>query len=208
MYDDDEDKNKVEEAALKYLKQMTPEEFLEWEERQEQRYEYVDGEIIPVQAASGNHNLIVPNVCGEIRQFLKGKSCLVYGSQLRISAKSMRSYFYPDVSIFCEKREVIDISGETYKNPTVIFEVLSPSTCDYDMGVKQQYYREIDSLKEYIIIDSRKVEVHIMRRVSNDTWRFEKLESLDDELLIESIGMSIPLNEVYSNVKLSLYSTS
>lgn len=204
MYNDDNDNddvNKVEEAAPKYNRLMTPAEFLEWEIKQEERYEYIDGEIIPVEAASGNHSTIVVNISGEIYQFLKGKPCLVHSSQLRISAKSMRSYFYPDASIFCQDPEEIDMTGETYKNPTVIFEVLSPSTANYDLNKKKFFYMQIESLREYIMIDSRKVEVCIGKRQADNSWTFETFNSFSDRLFIESIGMPMPLNDIYSRVK-------
>ena len=206
MYNDNNDGddkvNKIEEATPKYNRFMTPAEFLEWENEQEQRYEYVDGEIIPIEAASGNHSAIVVNISGEIHQFLKGKPCMIHSSQLRVSAKSMRSYFYPDASIFCQKPESIDISGETYKNPTVIFEVLSPSTANYDRDKKKLFYMQIESLKEYIMIDSKKVEVRIGKRQADNSWKFETYNSFSDILFIESIEMQIPLKDIYSRAEL------
>jgi Uma2 family endonuclease len=198
--DDDDEVSKVEEAALKYLHRMTPEQFLEWEDKQEIRYEYVDGEIFPVEAATMNHGRITANIIGETHQYLKGKSCQIVSESLVISAKSMKSYFHPDATIFCEDPEKVNIAGEAYKNPTVIIEVLSPSTHSYDMGKKMFFYMQIDSLKEYIIIDSRKVEVQIARRQPDNSWKFEMLNASNEVLLIESIGMSIKLAEIYNGI--------
>jgi Uma2 family endonuclease len=201
MYDDNDEIGKVEEAAPKYNRFMSPSQFLEWEDRQERRYEYIEGEIIEVKAASLNHSRVSSNIVREVGTYLKGKSCEILTNVLRISAKSMRSYFYPDASVFCNEPEPIDISGETYKNPTAIFEVLSPSTADLDMGRKMFFYMQIDSLREYIIIDSRKVEVHKGRRQADNAWKFETLNSSNDVLQIECIGMSLRLAEIYEGVK-------
>jgi Uma2 family endonuclease len=199
--DDDEKFGDVEEAAVKYLPFMSPEQFLEWEEQQEERYEYVDGEIIPVAATAVSHIRISINIAGEIYQFLKGKPCEVLGNKARIAAKSKKSFFYPDATIFCEEPELMKIGGETCINPTVIFEILSPSTDSYDMGKKLFFYMQIDSLKEYIMIDSRKIEIRIGRRQPDNAWKFETLNASSDVLLIQSIGMSLKLTEIYAGVK-------
>lgn len=204
---EDDDLNKVEEAALRYMSRMTPAEYLVWEDQQELKHEYVEGEIITMQGASWNHNAIVSNIVGEVRQFLKGKSCRIQPSDLRVSAKSMKSYFYPDATIFCDEPEIPENTGHTFRNPTVIFEVLSPSTADYDLGRKLFFYMQIDSLKEYIIIDSRKYEVRIGRRQANNLWEFETIDSLSDSIAIKTINMSLTLQEVYEGVAFKKSST-
>ena len=197
---EDDEIGKVEEAALRYFTSMTPAQYLEWEDQQELKHEYVEGEIITMQGASWNHNSIVSNIIGEVGHFLKGKRCRVLPSDLRISAKSRRSYFYPDATIFCGDPEVLEEAGHTFKNPAVIFEVLSPSTADYDLGRKLFFYMQIESLNEYIIIDSRKIEIRIGRRQIDNSWKFETLNGMQEVLLIQTIGMSLKIAEIYSGV--------
>ncbi len=204
-YDDmsegnDEDINKVEEAALKYMTKMTPMEYVDWEDQQERRYEYVDGEIIPVEACSLSHNRIVSRIVTKIGLYLDGKQCEILPSNLRISEKTMDSYFYPDASIFCGDPDKKENAGETYKNPSVIFEILSPSTATYDLGRKLFFYMQIESLKEYIAIDSRKIEVHIRRKQENGIWKYNALDNINNILVIESIGMSLSLADIYEKI--------
>lgn len=201
MDENDDEISKMEEAAIRYLPKMTPEEYLEWEDKQERRHEYIDGEIILVEAATTNHNRIVASIVTEIGHFLKGKHCEVFVSQMRVAVKSKSSYFYPDASIFCEEPEETEESKITYKNPSVVFEVLSPSTADYDMGRKLFFYMQIDSLKEYVIIDSRKIDVRIGRRTADNSWKFETYTSTEDILTIETIRFPLKLSEIYGGVK-------
>ena len=199
---DEKDDFVLKEAIIKYLPAMTAEEYLRWEDRQEQRHEFVDGEIIKIDAATISHSRILMTITGEIRSFLDRKKCEVFPNTLRVFAKSRKSYFYPDATIFCDEPESIEESQETYKNPSVIFEVLSPPTIDYDMGRKMFFYMQIESLKEYIVIHSKKMEVRTGRRLADNSWKFDFFTEPSDQLTIETIGFAIKLSEIYSGVNL------
>lgn len=119
------------EAAPKYYPQMSPTAFLEWERAQEYKHEYAGGQIFAMAGASINHNHILTNLIIAIGSFLKDKSCNIFPSDLRIAVKSKNSYFYPDATIICGDPEFDeDHIRDTVKNPSVIFEILSPSTED------------------------------------------------------------------------------
>ena len=135
--------------------------------------------------------------------FLEDKSCDIFGSDLRISVKWRNSYFYPDVIIICDEPEFDDeIIKETLKNPTVIFEILSPSTEDYDLGRKQMYYMQIPSLRQYIIVDSKKAQVIIITKKDEaGTWKFDELTIINDKIFIEPIGFELSLTDLYKGVK-------
>ena len=96
--------------------------------------------------------------------------------------------------------ELTDEFKDTIKNPTVIFEILSPSTTDYDLGRKFFCYMQIDSLKEYITIDTASTQVRINRKQANGAWLFEEYYAIEDYVIIESIGLTINLKDVYSDV--------
>ena len=193
----------VNEAVPKYYPKMSPSEFLEWERKQEYKHEYINGEVLAMSVASLNHNRIASNIIGAAWNFLKEKSCDVFGSDLRISVKSKKSYFYPDVIIVCDIPEFDDEQlNDTLKNPSVIFEILSPSTENYDNGKKLMYYMQIESLKQYIIIDSKKIHVTVItRREEERTWRFDEFSNPTDRIFIEPISFEIPLEDLYSSVK-------
>ena len=192
----------VNETAPEYYPRMSPSEFLQWERKQEYKHEYVKGEIISMAGASLNHNKILSNIIVTIGSFLKTKSCDIYPSDLRIAVKSKSSFFYPDATIVCDEPEFDDDSiKDTVKNPAVIFEVLSPSTEDYDIGKKLFFYMQIDSLKQYIILDSRTMHIRITTKMENGTWKFSELMSRQDKLSIEPIQLEIGLEEIYEGVK-------
>lgn len=192
----------VKEPAPKYYPKMSPSEFLEWERKQEFKHEYVNGEVLAMSGASFNHNRITTNIIIDVGSFLKDKSCDIFGSDLRISVKWKDSYFYPDATIICDEPEFDDEKiKDTLKNPAVIFEILSASTEDYDIGKKQMYYMQIQSLKQYIIIDSRNINIKVITRKERGKWTFEEFNSIDDIFFIEPINFQFTIPDLYKGVK-------
>jgi Uma2 family endonuclease len=190
----------VEEPAHKYYTSMSPSAFLEWERKAESRHEYASGTIISMAGASPAHNLILSNLITLSGTFLKGKSCNIYPSDLRIYVPSRESYFYPDASIICGTPDLSDEVKDTVKNPLVIFEILSPSTEDYDLGRKFFFYMQIETLKEYVTIDSVKFHIRIGKKQADGAWRFEEYFHADEQLTISSVGLSLSLGDIYEGV--------
>ena len=120
-----------------------------------------------------------------------------------MSVKWKESYFYPDVTIICDEPEFDDERiKDTLNNPAVIFEILSSSTEDYDVGRKQMYYMQIPSLKQYILLDSRIIHVRIItKREEERTWKFDEFNNAEDKLFIEPINFKIDIADVYKGVK-------
>jgi len=192
----------VKEPAPKLYKQyMSPEEF-EWERQQEYKNEYHNGEIVAMSGASIAHNFIHSNLLTAIGPHLKDKDCNVFTSELRIEVKAKESYFYPDITIVCGELETVDDKFDMIKNPTVIIEILSPSTEQYDVKRKKFFYMQMPSLKEYIMVDSTSVSVDILRRGNGNKWENEILINKDSSLYIQTIDLIIPIFEIYKNVKL------
>lgn len=186
--------------AAPVLKQITPEEYLEIERTAENKHEYIRGEVIAMAGASLIHNTIVSNVIGTIYPFLKNKSCNIYPSDLRVSVSSAELYTYPDATIVCDEPQMPDGRFDTITNPSVIFEIISPSTEDYDRGRKFFFYMQIPSLKEYILINSTNTYVQAARRQADGSWKFEDIRDMDATLSINTIGQSVPLKDIYANV--------
>ena len=193
----------VNEAAPKYYPKMSSEEFLEWERKQEFKHEYAGGEIFAMVGASMNHNRISSNIIGRAWNHLQGKECNVYPGDLRIAVISRNSFFYPDATIICGEPEFDDDNiKDTVKNPVVIFEILSASTEDYDIGKKLFFYIQIESLQQYIIIDSRNIHVRITTKMENGTWKFSELTDKNETFVINSVNLEVSLADVYDGVKL------
>ena len=178
----------------------SPQEYLAFERVSKQKHEYFQGKLVAMAGASLIHNRLVANLLGEIREPLKNKPCEILPSDIRVSTPSRESYMYPDAVIVCGQPEMEDDKFDTLKNPVVIFEILSPSTEDHDRGRKFFFYRQIPSFKEYILVDSTKPFVEISRQEENGAWKFETITDPEGQLFISSIGISIPMAEVYRNV--------
>lgn len=198
---DDEDirVNEPEPAYQKRL--MTEEEYLAFEETSEQKHEYFQGEVFAMAGASDQHNEIFVNMIGELTTKLKNSPCRPYGSDKRLKIPQTRLYTYPDISIYCNTNTHFETLS-SQKEPTVLIEILSESTKDYDRGRKFKFYRDIASLKEYLLIDSQSISVEIFRLNSSNHWELEEYRSIEQELVIKTIGVSISLTEIYLHTNL------
>lgn len=193
----------IKEPAPKYIPRMSPQEFLKWERLQEFKHEYVEGEIMAMSGASIMHNRIASNIQGRLWNFLQDKSCEVFAHDLRIAVKSKSSFFYPDVVVACDELEFDEeLPKDTLKNPVVIFEILSFSTADFDLGRKLMLYMQIESLKQYIMVDSTKMHVRVMtRRDEEHTWKFDEYILPEDYFMIDSIHYQFTLADIYKGIK-------
>ena len=150
----------VKEPLPAYSKdRYTIEEYLEMENAAAEKHEYYKGEIFAMSGAKLTHNMIVTNIFGNLYSKLKGKPCRPFGSDMRIHIPANTLFTYPDISVMCGEIESRDNDDMNFLNPTVIIEVLSPSTKNYDRGEKFRLYRDIPSLKEYILVDSESISI-------------------------------------------------
>jgi Uma2 family endonuclease len=175
-------------------------DYLIEEKKATQKHEYYKGEIFAMTGASIPHNRIVSNVLINAGNKIKKKGCMPFGSDLRVHIPSNSFYTYPDISIFCGEIEKADTDFDTAVNPIVIMEVLTKSTRDYDRGTKFSFYREINSLKEYIIIDSENINAEALLKNEDGTWLLRELKSDLDKLVVKSLDVEISLKEVYEGV--------
>ena len=177
-------------------KNITEKEYLDAERLATEKHEYFEGEIFAMSGASRFHNRIFRNIFGDIASYLKGKKCTIYGSDSRVYIPENTLYTYPDSIIVCGKEEYLDEQFDTLLNPTVIIEILSPSTRNYDRGTKFKLYRDISSLREYILIDSQEVSVEQYFKNGSDVWTLSEFEKLDNFLKIETIDFKIGLSDI------------
>jgi Uma2 family endonuclease len=180
-------------------KQWTVEEYLAFERASQEKHEYLEGEVYLMTGASRNHNLIVVNVVTSLNSQLRERPCEVYAGDMRVKARP-KDYFYPDVTVVCDQPDFEDAAADTLLNPTVIFEVLSPSTETYDRGKKFQCYRTLASLWEYILIAPDAVRVEHYRRQEDDAWQLVDVTTLDVTFALPSIDCSLVLQDIYAKV--------
>ena len=179
---------------------MTDEEFLAFERVAETKHEFYDGEVFAMAGASENHNVIVVNLSGELRQALRGRPCRHYVTDLRVRIGEAGRFTYPDAVVVCGDREFLPgASLDTLLNPTVIVEVLSPSTEAHDRGRKFDFYREIASLRAYVLVSQSEPRVGLFER-ENGMWRISAASGLGADLRIETLGITLALAELYLDV--------
>ncbi len=180
---------------------ITPQDYLTAERQSDIKHEYWQGETFAMTGATEAHNLIVANVIGELGRQLKRHPCKLYPSDMRICIPRGNSYKYPDIVVVCEKPQFEDDQHDTLLNPTVIIEVLSPSTEAYDRGAKFREYRTIDSLQEYLLVSQDKLLIErYTRRENTPFWLFSDTAGSDAVLEFSVIACRLALIEVYDKV--------
>ena len=178
---------------------LTPAEYLAIERAAEFRHEYLDGEMLGMSGGSRQHSAIKLNVAFELRRQLQGRPCQPFDSDMRIKT-SPTSYAYPDFSVVCGDQEFDDDKGDTLFNPTLLIEVLSDSTEAYDRGRKFASYRQISSLREYVLISQKSPIVERYLRNPDDTWTLTAVLGLEASIHLPTIDVTLPLAEIYDRV--------
>ena len=182
---------------------MSEKEYLAYERDSEFKREYVNGEIIDMAGASWEHGLIVGNSVTAFNNALADKNCFVNSQDMRIKATMFHAYRYPDVVVVCGKPKFADEKFDTLINPTVIIEVLSPSTENEDRGRKLREYRQIESLQEYLLIsqDSPVIERYL-RQEGGDSL-YSEISGIESSIKLPSIEISLSFADVYKKVEFS-----
>ena len=181
---------------------ITPEEYLALEREAEYKSEYFNGEIFAMSGASPAHNQIVTNIVGELYAKFKKRPCRVYANDIRVKVSSTGLYTYPDVVAICNQPRFDDEQKDTLLNPTVIIEVLSDSTANYDRGEKFKHYRTLDSLAEYLLIAQDECHLEHYVRQANQQWLLLETNDLQEIIELPSINCHLALSDVYDKVEI------
>jgi Uma2 family endonuclease len=202
----------VNEPIVSYGKtKFTVQEYLEFERASLERHEFYKGEIfrmhghgelLAMSGAASKHNIIFSNLFGPIAFQLKGKSCQPYGPDMRVNIPENTLYTYPDISVFCGELQQSLEDEDTVVGPSVLIEILSPSTRNYDQGEKFRLYRDIPSLREYILVDTAAVRIGAFRINNDGHWELEEYKLLTGQLSLPSIQVSIPVADIYERTKI------
>jgi Uma2 family endonuclease len=180
---------------------LTPEAYLALEREAPYKSEYFAGEIFAMSGASRRHNLISLNIGAELRAQLRHRPCEVYTSDMRVKVSPTGLYTYPDVVVVCGEPVFEDTAGDTLLNPTVLVEVLSQSTEDYDRGRKLEHYRTIPSLAECLLVSQERAHIVHYVRHSDVSWLLSDTSGLDASIALRAIGCEIALSEIYAKVR-------
>lgn len=188
------------------VKRMTADEFLLWNLDQPERWELVDGAPVKkfdngpamMAGASERHDQIVVNVISGLRARLRGGPCRVKSADqaARMSRGNIR---FPDVTVDCGARQ-----PDSYESiePTVVFEVLSPSTRRFDLLRKADEYRALPSLRHVVLLEPDRPEALVWTRAPDQDWTLpETVEGLAGEVALSAVGVSLPMAEVYEDAE-------
>lgn len=180
---------------------VTPEEYLRAERVAETRSEYLPDEgPRAMTGASRRHSLIVVNAAATLHRQLRGRPCEAYVADMRVKVERSGAYLYPDVAVVCGTPELEDERLDTLLNPTVVVEVLSPSTAEYDRERKWELYRRLPSLRDSLLVSQDEPAVARYRRGEGGIWLFEVAEGTDAAVELGSIGVRLPLADLYERV--------
>ena len=181
----------------------TFEEYLELEEKAEYKNEFWDGEIVAMAGATPAHNKITSSLIAALDQAIdkKGKDCSIYNSDQKIYLPTDNKVVYPDCMVMCKEEEYHDKSEIIITNPSLIIEVLSKSTQNYDKGAKFESYRSIPSFKEYVLVWQSIPKVQSWYKQEENLWRISSVFGLDKSITLYSIDCEITLKDIYKRVK-------
>jgi Uma2 family endonuclease len=180
---------------------ITPEQYLEIERAAETKSEYYNGQMYAMSGGSYRHAQVIGNVTGELWTRLKGQPCSVTPSDMRARTSPSGLYTYPDVMVICGEPIFADGRSDTVLNPTLMIEVLSPSTESKDRGFKFAQYRRIESLREYVLISQDEARVECFVRQPTGQWLLAEFVGLDAICHLESVDCDLPLSEIYYRVE-------
>ncbi len=178
---------------------VTPEEYLAQERAAEVKSEYIAGQIYAMGGASRAHSLVNGNLFWVLTSQLRDRACELHVNDMRVKVSSAGLYTYPDMVVVCGEAQLEDAHGDTLLNPTLIIEVLTPSTEAYDRGAKFAYYRQLPSLREYLLVAQDRVLLdHFVR--DDAGWLFTSTTDPTAVVTLPAIGCTLPIAEVYHKV--------
>lgn len=183
---------------------VTPEQYLLAEREATAKSEFHDGEVLAMAGASYVHNLIVANLIRELGTQLKGQPCTVLPSDIRVWIEASRRYVYPDVTVVCGEPTFTDPEQDTIVNPTLLVEVLSKKTRNYDRGEKFERYRTLASFAEYVLLAQDRPHCEHYVRQADGHWIFTETSQLEAAVPLTTIGCELALTEVYDKVSFGL----
>ena len=181
----------------------TVEAYLARERAGEEKHEYCNGELFAMSGASREHNLIAWNIVGALHAQLKRGSCEGYAHDMRVHVPATGLCTYPDVVVVCGDPRFEDENRDTLLNPTLIVEVLSPSTEDDDRGRKFANYRSIDSLRSYLLVAQDQSHVEHFARQQDGRWLLSESDDPAAVLDLSAIRATLSIADVYDRVPLA-----
>ena len=180
---------------------LSPEEYFEWEETQEDKHDYIYGEVFPMAGGTRTHNDIALNLAVTLRLAFRGTECSVFASDMRVQVERDGRYTYPDLSALCGEPAFLTARETTLTNPALVVEVLSDSTAGYDRGDKLVAYRSVPSIQEVVLVHQLRRAAEVYRREGDGRWSLEDVGGAGT-LALASVGVDVTLDDLYEGTGL------
>lgn len=180
----------------------TLEEYFEIDRTSDAKWEFWDGEIFCMIGASPEHNQVSVNLLIGLGSKVIARGCRVFGSDMRVKVPAYPPYRYPDLSGLCGEPIYEPVGGvEALTNPSLIIEILPPSTEAFDRGDKFTYYKSIPSFAEYLLIAQHRPHVTQLQKEAGGVWTYREMNSFDETLHVASLDCVLSLSEIYRAVE-------
>lgn len=176
---------------------LSPEDYLIWEADQPIRYEYLNGEVYAMTGGTLNHSEIATHLIRLLGNHLDGKGCRVLNSDAKVQVQDTNDFLYPDISITCDPRD--RTLTQYIRYPSIIIEVLSPSTEAYDRGAKFKRYRRLSSLIDYVLVSSQTIEIDLYHKTPQNRWEIINYSS-GETVNIESLNLTFSIEQIYESI--------
>jgi Uma2 family endonuclease len=157
-------------TAAQILPKLSASEYLVWEAQQSERHCFVDGEVFAMSGGTSAHSQTISLSNAALVVHLKGSPCKVFNNDMKLAIAAANAYYYPDVMVSCDARDLADRKTTQITSPKLIVEVLSTSSGGFDRGQKFSHYRTLASLEEYVLIDPDLFTVEVYRKNTSDHW--------------------------------------
>jgi len=188
-------------AVAQDITRLREADYLRLERQAKFRSEYFDGEMFAMAGGTRAHSLIAINLAREVSNQLKATNCVAYNTDLKVKVEATGLFTYPDISVVCGEQRFLDEEGDVLLNPGLMVEVLSESTEAYDRGKKFEHYRQIPSLREYLLVSQTEPHIELFTRQPNGEWNLKEAVGLDAELELASLKTPLRLAEIFAKVK-------
>lgn len=179
---------------------LSPEAYLERERAADDKSEYLWGEMYAMAGSSPEHSIITVNLTGTMFALLKGRTCQAFSNDMKVRTDPRGLYAYPDLSVVCGEPRFHDEKRDVLTNPTVIIEVLSPSTEAFDRGRKFAQYQTIDSLSDYLLVAQDEPQVDHYARQPDNRWLLTPARGIEARVALVSIDCRLALAEIYDRL--------
>ena len=189
-------------AQLK-LETWTEQEYWDYEEKSQVKHEFINGVPYAMAGGTSDHADICLNIASAAKTRLRGKRCKAVGGELKVKVEATGDSFYPDAMIHCPPARYQGKGNHTLLTPSVLFEVLSPKTKEFNRSGKMVSYQQIETLTDYVLIDSEHISVeHWSRDNPGEDWRWKLYTKRTEVVRFPRLGLELPLEEIYEELEM------